>query len=146
MYPPGEVSEFLAIPPSTLRHYAKVFATHLSPSAQGRRRLYNDQDLTTLQEIKRLSDKGKRLDEIKEALGENIVVDEDLDQDQPQTSLAVISNIQKDFENIQAVLSKLQSENEFYQQKLDEQEIINQRILDWLTTPWYKRIGKKPPE
>jgi hypothetical protein len=37
MFTPGQVSEMLEIPPSTLRRYLKQFETHLSESATKKR-------------------------------------------------------------------------------------------------------------
>ena len=108
MHSPGKVSDYLGIAPSTLRHYARTFSKHLSASAQGRRRTYTDQDIETLANIKSLSDSGKTLDQIREILGDIVVIDDQ--EDQPVRSLAVIPAIIEQYESLDSKLDQLLAE------------------------------------
>ena len=105
MHSPGQVSEYLGIAPSTLRHYARTFSAHLSQSAQGRRRQYTDQDLETLAQIKTLSNDGKTLDQIREILGEIVIVVPQ--EDQPTSSLAVIPVIIEQYETLDSKMDQV---------------------------------------
>ena len=140
MYPPGKISEYLNIPASTLRHYAKIYAAHLSPSAQGRRRLYTDQDLETLQRIRELSDQGNTSDEIRQALGEIITIDQ-VDDQQPSSSLALIPAISKEFESLHAILKQMSDD----QQTLKDEIAALRRELDQAQRPFWDRIFKRKP-
>ena len=123
MHSPGKVSDYLGIAPSTLRHYARTFSKHLSQSAQGRRRTYTDQDIETLANIKSLSDDGKTLDQIREILGDIVVIDDQ--GDQPVTSLAVIPAIIEQYESLD--------------QKLDQLLIEIEQLRAEVKRPWWKR-------
>ncbi len=66
MLNPGQVSNLLEIPPSTLRRYVKLFGErHLSPAARKRRgRRFTDADVTTLAQIRALIGEGIPLHEV----------------------------------------------------------------------------------
>jgi len=82
-----------------------MFSKHLSASAQDRRRMYTDQDLETLAQIKSMSADGKTLDQIQEALGETVIVV--TDEDQPTSSLAVIPAIIEQYESLDSKLDQV---------------------------------------
>ena len=102
-YKPGEVSNYLDIKPSTLRRYARLFAEYLSPSAQGRRRKYTDQDLEILQKVKTLSGDGLPIAEIGPLLAEMPIDHEtviDGDQAAAPGSSIIPMEIRRDLEKI----------------------------------------------
>ena len=74
-------------------------------SSQDRRRMYTDQDLETLAQIKSISADGKTLDQIREALGETVIVE--TDEDQPTSSLAVIPAIIEQYESLDSKLDQV---------------------------------------
>ena len=114
-YTPGDVSELLEIPASTLRHWAsKVYQAHLSPYAAQRRRQYTQQDLETIARIKIASDKGILVDDIKKELGEIKIVDIQAEHG-VSTNLALIPALahqQTQLDEISAKLDKLLSQAE----------------------------------
>lgn len=135
MFSPKQVSDILGLPVSTLRRYSVLFAQHLSESARPdhKKRYYTDQDILTLKKIRELVSAKKSPQEINRAL---LVVDNR--QDQPGSALALLPDIQQAFEDIRALLNQERQERERLSQRLNELET-------WLKTPWYKRLGKKPP-
>jgi DNA-binding transcriptional MerR regulator len=64
LYKPSEVSQFLDMPPSTLRRYARLFKKYLSPTGQQRRRKYTTQDIEIFEKIKTLSADGVPINDI----------------------------------------------------------------------------------
>lgn len=138
MYSPGEVSKLLDVPPSTLRRWSAIFAPLLSPGAQGggRKRIYTDDDLNLLTRIRDLSAHGVALDKIPEQLGQ--VIDHPGDIPEPITALA-LPGVLREWRKIAAQLEQLQATQQATQERLD-------RLEAYLKTPWYRRIGKKPPE
>jgi len=134
MYTPSQVSEMLGIPVSTLRRYSVAYAQHMSESARPARgkRHYSDSDILTLRKIRELVSSKHSPEDINRLL---VIVDDH--QDQP-SALALLPDIQQAFEDIRSLLAQERSERERISKRLDELET-------WLTTPWYKRLGKKPP-
>jgi len=134
MFTPKQVSEMLSIPVSTLRRYSTDYAQHMSGSARPARgkRHYTDQDILTLRKFRELVSAKKSQEDIIRLL---VIVDDH--QDQP-SALALLPDIQQAFEDIRSLLAQERSERERISKRLDELET-------WLTTPWYKRLGKKPP-
>jgi len=62
---PGELSELLDIPSSTLRRYVKHFGDHLSEDAQlPRGRRFHESDMHTIAMIRDLTQRGYKLEEI----------------------------------------------------------------------------------
>ena len=69
-FSPGQISEMLKIPASTLRRYSVDFADVLSESASvsGRKRVYTDSDVLLLRKIRELSSQRLEPDEIRSRL------------------------------------------------------------------------------
>lgn len=128
MFTPGKAAELINCPPSTLRRYVNLFPNYLSRAARKRPRSYNEADLTTIAKIKELLAQGVLVKDIPSKL--ELVID----QEQPESSaltlpglVQTIKEMQAAFDNQAAQLDQLQAR------------------LNWLETPFYKRIGKKPP-
>lgn len=138
MYSPGEVSKLLDVPTSTLRRWSAHFAPYLSPSAQGKghKRVYTDDDLNLLTQIRDLTAKSVHLDKIPELLGQ--VIDQPGEVPEPVTALA-LPGVLREWRKITAQLEQLQATQQATQERLD-------RLEAYLKLPWYRRIGKKPPE
>ena len=66
---PGQVAQQLETDPSTLRLWARLFASHLSPQAQAKRRRYTSADLATLSRAGDLLRAGKDAAEVAALLG-----------------------------------------------------------------------------
>ena len=130
MYTPGQVAKLLFCNPSTVRRYAGLFANFLSPGAQpNRRRIYTETDLSTFILVRELLSDGILIADIPDHL------DKVIDQDQPASTALTLPGLIVQLQDMQAAFD-LQSS------QLDQ---LQNRIT-WLETPFYKRIGKKPPE
>lgn len=135
MYTPATVSEMLHIPDSTLRHYAALYKQFFSPTAQpaSKRRRYTEEDILTLRKIRKLASQKKSRDEIIKLLP--VIEDDQADE----TSLALIPSIAHKFEYLDSVIAQLQAESKAQTDRLEKLEA-------WIKTPWYKKLGKQPPE
>ena len=140
-YKPGEVSNYLDIKPSTLRRYARLFAEYLSPSAQGRRRKYTDQDLEILQKIKTLAGDGMPIAEIGPLLAEMPIDHETvIDGDQAATSGSSIVPME-----IRRELESISKRDEVTNDKLDQ---ILERLerMEYKPSIWDRITGRNQPE
>ena len=132
----------LKIPPSTLRHYAVLFADHLTPQQPGKKRTYTDSDILIFQRVKDLSRKmpiseiGPRLQLVEE-------------QPAPQTSaLALIPEIAQRFELLEAdrqTTAKQVSELSARLEKLEADRARFERLASWAALPWWRRLFTPPP-
>lgn len=131
MITPSQVSDSLTVPTSTIRRWSVRFEKHLSPRT-GKKRTYTPSDLDTLRRIRDLSSEGIGLDRIDDMLA---VVERPPDETTALTTLAGYTQLLEDTRNrMQAIV-----------QKMDEQSARIQALEDWINTPFYKRIGKRPP-
>ena len=112
LYKPGEVSDYLNIPSSTLRRYARLFSKYLSPSAQQRRRKYTSTDLEIFEKIKTLSADGVLIDEIGPLLDEMPIDHEDIIEGESQERAIVPVNpeVIRKFDNMDDKLDQLLAE------------------------------------
>ena len=138
MYTPAQVSEMLRIPPSTLRRYSVLFATHLSPQAPGRKRAYSESDIATLSKVKELIRKFP-LEEISARLP---VMDE---PPAPESTLVLIPALAKELQRLDTERQALSSE--LTEMKASFQAVNEklEKLSAWLAQPWYKRLFSKPP-
>ena len=137
-YKPGEVSNYVDIKPSTLRRYARLFSKYLSPSAQGRRRKYTDQDLEILQKIKTLSGEGVKIDDIGPLLAEMPIEHETvIDGDQAASSGSSIVPME-----IRRELESISKRDEVTNDKLDQ---ILERLDRMENKPsfWDRILGRR---
>ena len=130
MFTPAQVAQTLNCPPSTLRRWAKHFASYLSPQS-GKKRTYTVADLDTLKRIQELSAKGLSYDQIAQTL--TLVSAPPAD-----TALVSVADFAQALESAHAQLASLQAQ---LTQQADELQVIKA----WLRLPFYKRLGKKPP-
>jgi len=131
MITPSQVSDSLAVPTSTVRRWAARFEKHLSPRT-GKKRTYTPSDLDTFRRIRDLSSEGFGLDRIDEMLA---VVERPPDETTALTTLAAYTQLLEDTRNQMQAIA----------QKFDEQNARIQALEEWINTPFYKRIGKRPP-
>jgi len=165
MFSPGQASELLEIPPSTLRRYAKLFEKYLSEGARKKRRTYTETDLSKLKQIKELLDAGSTIKEVPDQLGKTLEVQ----KEDTSTALALPGLIEQ-LKEFQSIFEQQQQEIEEHKQALiylakrfkqiekrdqqrqhQEQEVIIltervDQLQEWINTPWYRKVGKKPPE
>jgi DNA-binding transcriptional MerR regulator len=130
MFTPAQVAQTLNCPPSTLRRWAKHFASYLSPQS-GKKRVYTIADLDTLRRIQELSAKGLSYDQIAQTL--TLVSAPPAD-----TALVSVADFAQALEGAHAQLASLQAQ---VAQQAQELSVIKA----WLQLPFYKRLGKKPP-
>ena len=128
MFTPGIAAELLNTPPSTLRRYAVLFKAYLSSAARKRRRLYTQQDIDTIAQIKELLSDGVLIKDIPP------ILEKVIDQDHNESIALTLPGLILQLQDMQAAFDNQSSQ-------LDQL----QKRLDWLETPFYKRIGKKPP-
>ena len=112
LYSPGEVSNYLNIPSSTLRRYARLFSKYLSPSAQGRRRKYTTIDLEIFEKIKTLSAEGVLIDEMGPLLAEMPIDHAEIIEGESQERAIVPVNpeVIRKFDNVDNKLDQLLAE------------------------------------
>jgi DNA-binding transcriptional MerR regulator len=138
MITPSQVSESLNVPASTIRRWAARFEKHLSPR-KGKKRSYTISDLDTFRKIRDLSNNGHGLKKIAEML--DVV---EIPEDQ-STGLMNLADFVQAFEMVNAQMLQLQDKLDEQNQKMDNQDQRIKDLEDWINTPFYKRIGKKPP-
>lgn len=131
MITPGQVSESINVPASTVRRWAAKFERHLSPR-KGKKRSYTTTDLDTFRKIRDLSNSGHGLKQIA-AMLDVVEIPED-----KSTGLMNLADFVQAFEIANAKMSQLQD-------RIDNQDDRIKQLEDWIATPFYKRIGKKPP-
>ena len=130
MFTPAQVAQTLSVPPSTLRRWAKHFASYLSPQS-GKKRVYTIADLDTLRRIQELSAQGLSYAQI----AQNLTI---ISAPPADTALVSIADFAQALESAHAQLASLQAQ-------LTQQAEELQAIKAWLRLPFYKRLGKKPP-
>ena len=138
MITPSQVSESLNVPASTIRRWAARFEKHLSPR-KGKKRSYTISDLDTFRKIRDLSNSGHSLKKISEML--DVV---EIPEDQ-STGLMNLADFVQAFEMVNAQMLQLKDKLDEQDQKMDDQDQRIKDLEDWIATPFYKRIGKKPP-
>ena len=131
LYSPGEVSDYLNIPSSTLRRYARLFKEYLSPSAQQRRRKYTTTDLEIFEKIKTLSANGVLIDEIGPLLDEMPIDHAEIIEGESQDRAIVPVNpeVIRKFDNVDNKLDQLLAE--IAQLRAD---------LESAKKPWWRRL------
>ena len=132
MLTPKQVSETLTIPSSTIRRWSKRFSKHLTPHEPNTHREYSTSDLETLRKIKELLDAGLTYDEIEPKL--DIIEPSETDK-----ALMTLSDFNQVIEQARASIQKLQSQIDAQAQKIE-------RLENYLSLPFHKRIFTKPPK
>lgn len=135
MITPKQVSESLNVPSSTIRRWAVRFEDVLSKQ-ESKKRMYTMEDLDTFRKIRDYSKQGKSLDNIADKLK---IVASKVDQEQkPETGLILHPELVSFMQNIAEQNVALQLQANKLQEQVDQ-------LTAWLSLPWYKRIGKRPP-
>ncbi len=130
MLTPKQISETLTVAPSTLRRWSKRFSEHLTPHQPNTHRTYNTSDLETLRKIRDLLDAGLTYDDIEPKL--DII-------ESKETALLNLADYNQ-------VLELLLASNKKQQSQIDAQAQQIERLENYLSQPFYKRIFKKPPK
>ena len=133
VYTPSQVATHLCIEASTLRRWARFFATHLSPAAgPGNPRRYTDTDLTLLQHVKQLFDTGHNTAEVQQLLDDT---SSPSSEEQP-TSNTQSPGTSSDGQTVMPnehhpAIEALQDQAEHYQRMVhqQQQQITDQQIL-----------------
>jgi DNA-binding transcriptional MerR regulator len=134
MITPKQVSETLDIAPSTLRRWAKRFSDHLSPHEKGKHRSYTPSDLTTFQNIKTLLDQNLTYDEIENKL--DVLPAPQTNQTSALLNLA-------DFTQI---MEEISANNQILRSQIEKQTERLNKLEEYITLPWYKKLFTKPPK
>lgn len=132
MLTPKQISETLTVPTSTLRRWSKRFSKHLTPHEPKSHRTYNTSDLETLRKIRDLLKNGLTYDQI----------DPKLDIMEPSENENAIMNV-VDFNQ---VLEQARASIQRLQSQIDNQADKIERLENFLSLPFYKRIFTKPPK
>ena len=107
MFTPGQVSEMLEIPPSTLRRYVKAYTEHLSKAATKKRdRRYTKADFSTLARARGLLQQGRKPQETNKLLA---VVGQEDPSAQPDSALALVPSISQALGEVQEQAQVLRS-------------------------------------
>jgi DNA-binding transcriptional MerR regulator len=130
MFTPAQVAQTLNCPPSTLRRWAKHFASYLSPQS-GKKRVYTIADIDTLRRIQELSAQGLSYTQIAQTL--SVVSAPPAD-----TALVSVADFAKSLQTARDQIAHLQNQ-------LDTQTARLDALTAWIALPFYKRIGKKAP-
>ena len=129
LYKPSEVSQFLNMPGSTLRRYARLFKDYLSPTAQLRRRKYTPQDIEIFEKVRNLSAEGVPIDDISGHL-DNMPIDHEPIAENQQTAIMPVNpEVIKQFGNMDDKLDRLLAEIAQLRGDLEEAR-----------KPWWKRL------
>lgn len=157
MWTPGQVSDMLKIPPSTLRRYAADFADHLSPGAQrSRGRRFNESDVDILARARELLGQGRSPAEVSAILP--VIAEsegEGPDAAKLDSALALVPSIggalrraldetrliRADFVEVAATVGDLRTEVHRLRARSDAQAEAFRR---WAAGPWYRRLLTSP--
>lgn len=156
-YTPGQVSEMLKIPGSTIRLYAKLFVDYLSPQTGRKQRLYTEQDILTFARIKDLRSHHTPLD----AIGPLLQVEPGTAEPAKpeETALSLVPSIAAEIESAKsaarsalAKLDQVQQESQAHTSQIAQlsehlqfQTAQLTRLKEWAALPWWKRFFTSPP-
>jgi len=132
MLTPKQISETLTVPTSTLRRWSKRFSKHLTPHKPNTHRTYNTSDLETLRKIRNLLDDGLTYDDIDPKL-------DIIEPSENETALMNLADFNQVLEQARASIQKLQSQIDTQAEKIE-------RLENYLSLPFYKKIFTKPPK
>jgi len=143
---PGQLSENLGVPASTLRRWSNRFAKFLTPQPveSGRHREYSNDDLETFRQIRDFAAKGNSLKTIENLLtvvdrpAQETSKDEPPQPDNAGSALLVVGGLSRELGNHSNKIENIQTQLDLANKRLAA-------LTEWLSLPWYKRIGKRPP-
>lgn len=149
---PTEVSDNLNIPLSTLRRWAVRFEKLLSiqPGEAGRHRVYTPGDLETFRQIRDLASKGNSLRAIENILtviapGQAAPPPEADPETDPGVKQAASGENALMVVAVAGEVGKHGAKIDNLQAQIDKQNKRLAALTEYLSLPWYKRIGKRPP-
>jgi len=149
---PSEVSDNLGIPVSTLRRWAVRFEKVLSWQAPeaGRHRVYTAGDLETFRQIRDLASKGHSLRAIENILtvippGQAAPRPEVDPETDPGVKQAASGENALMVVAVAGEVGKHGAKIDNMQAQIDKQNRRLAALTEYLSLPWYKRIGKRPP-
>ena len=131
MVTPGQVSETLNIPGSTIRRWAVRFEAVLSKQV-GKRRVYTLQDVEIFRKVRDYSKQGRNLD----------AIEAELKLAMPKVNKADDKSLATVHPEVLRVLNEAINQNVALQLQVDKM----QDQIAWLMLPWYKKVGKQMPE
>ncbi len=134
MLTPSQVAQSLEIPTSTLRRWSVRFVKLMSfKHSPGQKREYSLEDLAVLKRIKELSGQGLPLASIEQTLMQEVV-----QADSQTSALMNLSDVAQALEFARDMIASLEAKLSDYEERVSKLEA-------WATSPWYKRINKRPP-
>jgi len=152
MFTPGQLSDMLSIPPSTLRRYVKQFADHLSEEATKKRgRRFTERDVAVLARARELIQQGRSPEEVTALL--QVVGDEGEKTEDAASALDLVPSISRALTEAVDTALALRSEVGDLSEKVEEvarsqgatdDELL--RIRKWMNQPWWRRLFGKPPD
>jgi len=144
MFTPGQVSEMLEIPPSTLRRYVKDHPEHLSKTATKKRgRRYTEADIATLARAREMLQQGREPEEVGKLLA---VVSQENGQAEPNSALVLVPSISQALGEVQEQAQAVRSILEAVADRQSEAERRVEILEAWISEPWYRRLFARPPE
>ncbi len=150
MFTPGQLSDMLEIPPSTLRRYVTQFAAYLSDQAQRQRgRRFTPEDVDTLGRARELLTQGRSPEEVGPLLQ---VVREEGDGPEPGEALALVPAISEALAQavdaaraLRSDLDGLADQVAAVAQDQGATDAELQQLREWLRRPWWRRLFSSPP-
>ena len=150
MFTPGQLSDMLEVPPSSLRRYVLQFAEHLSETAIKKRgRRFTERDVATLARARELLQQGRKPPDVNELLP---VLGEIDSNSQPDVALALVPSISAALtealdmaQSLRAEVGDLAGQVE---QVAQDQGATREELAElrkWLLLPWYQRWRTPPP-
>jgi len=144
MFTPGQVSDMLEVPPSTLRRYVKDYPEHLSKTATKKRgRRYTEADIATLARAREMLQQGRSPDEVGSLLA---VVGQDDPEAEPDSVLNLVPSISQALSEVQEQAQALRSILENVADNQNEADSRLEALEAWSREPWYRRLFASPPE
>jgi len=144
MFTPGQVSDMLDVPSSTLRRYVLQFAAHLSETATKKRgRRFTERDVATLARARELLQQGRKPPEVNELLP---VLGENDPEAQPDAALMLVPSISAALTEALDMARSLRTEVEDVSDRQDQMATQLESLEAWVREPWYRRLFGRQKE
>jgi len=134
MLSPSQLASLLKVSTATLRRWSVLFEDNLSKRVT-KHRLYSPDDFEVLKRVRDLSSDGVPLDEVKRMLGEVVVGQSE------SKGLVLYEDFIEYLEISRSTIQKLEGRVKDQQAEIDKLRAIT----DYLSLPFYKRLGRKFP-
>ena len=143
MFTPGQVSDMLEIPSSSLRRYVLRFAEHLSATAIKKRgRRFTERDIATLGRARELLQQGRDPLEVNGLLG---VVGEEDSEAEPDAALMLVPSISAALTEVGDLTQSLRAEVRDLAESQGATAEELAELRKWLRLPWYQRLFRPGP-